>query len=375
MDRRAFGLLFALILVLRVAICAQPTATYDAISYAIAADAVATGHDVYAATSRYNYSPVWSFVLAALWRAAAGELMRFIVFIGLMLNAADALAAGLLLRIARRDPLVDGDAARRRSLLFLSNPVSVIVTCYLRQFDGLAILFLLLAVAGASRETTRGRWIASFSLAASLLVKHVTVLHPFVFARRRRGGLPVALAALPYALFALSFLPYVASLPAIRDNVFLYGTGLRGTRGQRPGGLQTVFAGGAGNRWVFLALFVAVVAAALCLGRRLPLARACLLLSVAALAAAPGFAAQYLVWPIALGSLFPAAGYALLTTLGGAFMVSEARLLPVPKAVPAVAAWIGAFVWLLLEVRFALEARRYDDGVADALQTSSTPSV
>lgn len=375
MDRRAYRLLFGLILVLRVAICAQPTWTFDSVSYAIVGDAVSSGHDVYAATNRYNYSPVWSFVLAGLWRAAGGELMRFILFIGLMLNAADALTAWLLLRIARSDPRVDGDAARWRSLLFLSNPVSVIVTCYQRQFDGLAILFLLVAVVGASRETARGRWTASLSLAASLLVKHVTVVHPLVFVRRRRAGLPVALAALPYAVFALSFVPYLGSFPAIRDNVFLYGTGLSGPRGQRPGGLQTFLAGGAGNRYVFFALFAALVGVALYLGRRLPLVRACLLLSVALLAGAPGFAAQYLVWPIALGSVFPSVGYALLTTLGAGFIVSEARLLPMPVAVPAAGAWLGAFVWAVLEFRGAIEARRYDDGVAEALQTSSTASA
>jgi len=375
LDRRTFRLLFGLILVLRVAICAQPAATFDAISYAIVGDAVSSGHDVYSATSRYNYSPVWSFVLAAFWRLAGGELVRFIVFIGLMLNAADAVVAWLLLRIARSDPRVGGNAARRMALLFLSNPVSVIVTCYLRQFDGLAILFLLVAVAAASRETTRGRWTASLSLAASLLVKHVTALHPLVFARRRRGGLPVSLSVLPYAVFALSFVPYLASFRAIRDNVFLYGTGLMGPRGQRPGGLQTFLVGGGGNRYLFLAVFAAVVGAALHLGRRLPLPRACLLLSVAVLAGAPGFAAQYLVWPIALGSLFPSAGYALLTTLGAAFMVSEAKLLPTPVAVPAVGAWLGAFVWLVLEVRSGWEARFYDDGIAEALQTSSTASV
>lgn len=374
MDRRAYRLLFALILVLRVAVCAQPAATFDAISYAIVGDAVSSGHDVYAATNRYNYSPVWSFVLAALWRLGGGELMRFIVFVGLLLNAVDAAAATLLVRIGQGVLRLGPDVSRRLALLFLSNPISVIVTCYLRQFDGIAMALLLVAVLAASKETVRGRWTASIALSASLLVKHITALHPLVFWRRRHAGLPAVLVALPYAVFALSFVPYLSSFGAIRDNVFLYGTGLAGSRGQRAGGLQTILAAGAGNRYIFFGLFLAVVGGALWLGRRAPLPRACLLLSLAALAGAPGFAAQYLVWPVALGSLYPSLGYALLTTLGALFMVSEARLLPLPIVVPVAGAWVGAFVWLLLETRAVLEERVYDDGIAERLQTSSTPS-
>ena len=105
-------------------------------------------------------------------------------------------------------------------------------------------------------------------------------------------------------------------------------------------------------------------------------ARACLLLSLAAVAGAPGFAAQYLVWPIAFGSLYPSVGYALLSTLGAAFMVSEAGLVATPIAVTAAGAWLGAFFWLVAESRVALVARRYDDGegVVEALQTSNTAS-
>ena len=384
MDRRSFRLLFVFVLILRVSICAQPLVMYDAFSYAIVGQAVSSGQNVYAATERYNYSPVWSRVLGALWRLASGEMMRFVLFVGLLLNAADAASAWLIRRIARGSPGVGEDPgarenrARRAAMLFWCNPVSVLVTCTLRQFDGVAIALLLLAIAAAATRTARGRWGAAAALSASLLVKHVTALHPLVFARRgRRDGLPLPLALLPYAVFAASFLPFLSSLRVIRDNVLLYGTGLTGARGQRPGGLQTYLSAagtGSAGRYLFFGLFLAFVLAAIHLGRRLPLAHACLLLSVAALAGAPGFAAQYLVWPIALGSLYPSVGYALLSTLGAGFMVSEAGLVATPIAVTAAGAWLGAFLWLVTELRAALQARRYDDGAAEALQTSSTAS-
>ena len=45
-----------------------------------------------------------------------------------------------------------------------------------------------------------------------------------------------------------------------------------------------------------------------------------------------------------------------------------------PVAVTAIGAWLGALLWFVQELRVALAARRYDDGAAEALQTSSTAS-
>ena len=60
-ERSRFRLVFLLVLVLRLAMASAPVATYDAVSYSIVAQAVSSGQTVYAATARYNYSPVWSF--------------------------------------------------------------------------------------------------------------------------------------------------------------------------------------------------------------------------------------------------------------------------------------------------------------------------
>ena len=67
---RGARLLFVLILILRVGIAAQFTGNFDTESYLIVADAVLTGQNAYQATDRYNYSPVWSFVVAGLWASA-----------------------------------------------------------------------------------------------------------------------------------------------------------------------------------------------------------------------------------------------------------------------------------------------------------------
>ncbi len=368
-GRSRFRLVFLLVLVLRLAMAFAPVATYDAISYSIVAQAVSSGQSVYAATARYNYSPVWSFLLRGLWAAAGGRLALFVLLIGLLLNLSDVFSAFAVQNLARGEGRSEPEA-RRAALLFFANPVSVIVTCYVRQFDGVAILFLLLALRLAAARPAR-KWIVSASLAASLLVKHVAALHPLLFEKRRRGGvLGWPLVAAPYAVFALSFVPYLASSSAIFDHVVLYGTGLGGAAGQRPGGLQGWLAFPAGSKPVFFGFLIAGLGAALWLGRRRPLPQAALLLFLAQLVFAPGFAAQYLLWPIALGSVAASGGYVLATTLGSLFMATEAGLLPVPFAVTATAAWTAALLWFLQEAGAGFESRTAAFGV----QTSSTAS-
>ena len=160
-------------------------------------------------------------------------------------------------------------------------------------------------------------------------MKHVTALHPLVFARRgRRGGLPLPLALLPYAVFAASFLPFLSSLRVIRDNVLLYGTGLTGARGQRPGGLRpTCSRRGRAGRYLFFGLCLAFVAvAAIELGRRLPL-RARLPSRFRSRRSPARRASRRSTWcgRSRSGASIPSVGYVLFTTLGAGFMVSEAE--------------------------------------------------
>jgi hypothetical protein len=369
-ERRPFWLVFALIFALRIAASSGPWVTYDVISYSIVAKSVAAGQNFYAATSRYNYSPLWAGIVSLFWRMADGRMPLFLVLVGLLLTTADALIA-LVLKALASERGASAGAARITALLYFANPVSVLVACYKRQFDGLSILFLLLAIRAVSRGTRRGRWESAAALAMSLLVKHVTALHPLLFWKRRRpGGLPLPLVLAPYGIFALAFLPFLAASGAIVENVLLYGTGLSGPRGQRPGGLQWLLFVPHGGRIFFFAAFLAAVGTAIAVGERLTLTRAALLLFLAELVFAPGFASQYVVWPLAIGSLFPSAGYVLLTTIGAAFIVGDAGVADLPVAVTPVAVWLAALFWLAQEARSAFEP-----SAGAGLQTSSTASA
>ncbi len=325
----------------RVALLHAFPGNYDTESYAIVAGIVRSGGDPYRETGRYNYSPLWAAVLVGIEAAAGAAGVSATTALGVVLLLGDAATAILLYRLARRRRTVP--AAALVALLFFANPVSVLVSSHHLQFDGLAILFLVAAVflSGRGRDVP-----AAAALSLSLLVKHVAALHPPLFRRRPgwRGWLP---AVAPYAVFAASFLPYIASWRGIRDNVLLY----RGLTGNY--GIEAILLLPGVPEWAPLAIFLAGAAVAVFLLRGTELERASLLLFLVVLVFAPGFGRQYCVWPIALGALSFGPGFFLYSLVAGAFLVGT--LFPGAREAVPLPGWYGpwwaAIAWLLWELR------------------------
>ncbi|HEY6147250.1 MAG TPA: hypothetical protein VIZ69_06110, partial [Thermoanaerobaculia bacterium] len=319
--------------------------------------------NVYAETRRYNYSPLWGLLLAAFDALGRASRLGLLRTVGLFLFCVDAGTAWLVARLfasrAGPDefPAAGGAAA---GLLFFANPVSVLVSSWHLQFDGLSIFFLLLAILAHENAGNRRNACAAW-LSLSLLAKHVTWFHPLLFARRdglRRAGW----YAVPYAAFAASFLPYAASWREIRDHVFRYRSlsGNYGTeallliRGMPP--------------WVPAALFAAAMLAAVWfLGTRggerdsvSALARGSLGVFLVLLVFLPGFGRQYCVWPIALGSLFPGAGLLVFTAVSTGFLARGFFAFDgAPAWLPGwYGPWWAALLWLLLELRRRRKAGR-----------------
>ena len=322
---------------------------YDTESYALVAGIARAGGDPYAETTRYNYSPLWAFVCVAA-EAAAGALgTRPILVYGALLLLADAATALLVFVLARRrNPRGSAESrAALAALLFFANPVSILVSSRHLQFDGLAILFLLGAIAFSERARELP---AAVALSVSLLVKHVAGLHPLLFRRRpgAKGFLPVIL---PYAVFAASLLPYAVSWREIFRNVVSY----RGVTGHY--GIEAMVLLPGVPDWAPVPIFFAAVAVAIALLSRVELARASLRLFLVILIFAPGFGRQYCVWPIALGALFAGPGFLLYSLVAGAFLVGV--IFPEARAAVALPGWYGPFwaaiAWLAWELR---EARR-----------------
>lgn len=338
---------FLAALLLRLAFAALQRENYDLRSFEIVAGIVRWGGDVYRETSRYNYAPVWAYLLWGL--ATAGQ------FFGLplaravtgALTAVDAASAFLIYRILR-----NREASARRaafgSLLFFANPISVFVSSYHGMFDNVSILFLLVAAESMTGRPARpGR--AVFAAAASILIKHVTWFHPLLLARRRPPRPPAVAILAPYAIFFASLLPFWASRGRIRAQVFgyqslgePYGTeALRFLPGMPPWGTAALCALAA----LFAVFWI----------RRLELEfeRGCLLLFLVLLIFVPGIAPYYFVWPIAFGALFPGAGYAVYTVIVSLFLVHspDAIGLEVPHLPGWSGPWWALVFWLLWELR------------------------
>jgi hypothetical protein len=344
-------LLFLLILLLRISVAAQFRGNYDSQSFVYAADAAVHGDNVYRATSRYNYSPLWAYVLGGLWIAARSNTSLFVLLVGLFQIGIDVFSTLLILRIAERRLGFSSPSARRAALLFFSNPISVLVSGAQGQFDGVSVLCLLGALYAATTvEPARKRVRVVGLLTLANLVKHWTAFHPLLFWRRvRAGGLSERQLVILYAVFLASFLPFIAARDEIVRNVFLYSAGMERGAG-RPGGLPHFLAQG-GSSPIFTIVFGLSVSWIVWTTRKTDLFRASLVLSLGLLVFLPSYASQYMVWPVALASLFPSTALGLYSAVGALWHSSESLELRWPVRPDPYAAWIVALLWFVLEVR------------------------
>lgn len=346
-DLAVLGMGWLAVLALRGLLLAAPNDRYDLHSFRIVADILDRGGDVFRETPRYNYSPVWACALWVLARAArllGTSLDRAVMGLLLLSDAATAL---LLARIVRARGQTEARASLA-GLLFFANPVSVLTSSRLAMFDNVSILFLLLAVLAMEAVPAR-KGAAVAGMTASLLVKHVTWFHPLLLARRREPRVGLAGALVPYALFAASFLPFWRSWDRIRRQVFEYQS-LGEPYGTEPLRRLPGF-----PTWGTAAICVAaaMAAAGWIWFRQVEFGRASLLLFLVVLLFVPGIAVYYFVWPIALGALYPSAGYAVYTAVVSLFLIHSPDALGVE--LPHLPGWSGPWwalaFWLLWEVR------------------------
>lgn len=292
----------------------------------------------------YYYSPVWALLLRGVSEVASSAGVSFDKAVGLLLLLADAAATWLVWRIARDRLHLSAARSAGAALLFFANPVSVFVTGFHVQFDNLAVLFLLGALHLAGRKPPR-QAAAAGALAASLLVKQVTFFHPLLFARRGEKSLS-PLAVVPYAVFFASLLPYwIAGQPV--ERVFGYGS-----LAEDYGIAMLLKLPGVPD-WGPRALFFFAALGGVLALQRVEAARACLLLFLILIVFLPGIAQYYLVWPIALGSLFRGAGYAVYTLVVSAFFLGSPDGLGLEfEHFPGWhGIWWSAVFWLLWELR------------------------
>lgn len=346
MGRLAVVALLALGFGLRLWLAWRFDRCFDLESYSIVARIVRDGGNVYALTDRYNYSPVWFWCLGGLDGLSRALGLPFHFVVRSALTLVDGATAAVLVAIARLSSL----SPWRTALLFVLNPVSIIITGFHGQFDNLAILFLLLALRVQLRSPSRG---AAWALSAmAVLVKHITFFMPLYVLSKAFPKPWVRFLAWGFigVAFGLSFLPYVSTgLDGIRQHVFGY-SGNAGYYGAsvlaaRVGGLPVLKA----------AMAIALVGGGL-LASRLPLLQAALLPSLIFLVLTPGFGNQYLVLPIALGALRPSWAYYAFSASATVFLLGNHDELFLPgfrgvlDARALQVTWGVAIAWLVCEL-------------------------
>lgn len=189
---------------------------FDLDSYEIVGKIVTSGGNVYAETNRYNYGPIWSWVIGLLY--GFGNLLGnpFLILrygVTTLLTFTDMAIAAV----------IGKKMGTKYALLFFLNPISIIISGFHGQFDNLAILIALIAVIYISDNSHKKFW-GIFLLGISLSVKHIFFLLPLWLAvKEKRPFNKFIVLTAPVVIFLLLFAPYwQTGGTGIIENVFLY---------------------------------------------------------------------------------------------------------------------------------------------------------
>ena len=201
---------------------------FDLMSWVLIARGMDDRHAIYTSLGRYNYGPVWAWILHGLAHltpvlfGGATSVLRFHMVIAGFLGLVDAAIAWIVSRIY-------GTTA---AIVFILCPISVLISGFHSQFDNLAVLLGLLAWLilrdPALRKQSMAFWAAAVFVGLSLATKHILIFLPIWILlwsecgdlRRRLGFCAVA-----YGIFIAGFVPWLldpASRPYVIANVFAY---------------------------------------------------------------------------------------------------------------------------------------------------------
>ncbi len=270
-----------------------------------------SGLSPYDASNRYNYTPVWFWVITAV---------SFVVH-----------KTGLPFAFAIRLPIILGDLGifallaasgrRRGAALFFLNPVSVFTSGMYGQFDNLSLIFVLFAV--LCRDRTGPKF---FGLAVSAAVKHFTLLLAPVFAlSEKTSARKVTFLLCAPLLFFASFIPYAANAPHILRNVFGYNlhAGYWGWSGLITRGALFFGADLKAMPWfhyldVFNSfLYAGIFAASFWIAKRMELDRAVVAVFLIFYAFTTQISPQYTVWILPFAALRPNRWFTAYALAGG----------------------------------------------------------
>lgn len=199
---------------LRILLALTTQGNFDAVSYEIVADIMRRGGNVYAETTRYNYSPVWFHILDAL---ANVRSMPLIVVVRLFLSCIDLGNILLIHTIAQRYT----EHGRIIAVAYALNPGMITLVGQHGQFEALAMLPFLAGILALFSER---QWVAWGCLTASLVIKHNVIFVLWALLVLTLGVRRAAIWVLGAGLiWLMSFLHHAQNgAEGIYQNVFNY---------------------------------------------------------------------------------------------------------------------------------------------------------
>ncbi|MCP4763969.1 MAG: hypothetical protein GY870_19510 [archaeon] len=193
---------------------------FDFESYLIVGKIVSEGGNVYAETHRYNYGFLFSFVQGSFYYISSFFSNNTVIYRSLIVLTLSLFDIAIGLLILKKYNL-------KLMMLFLLNPISIIITGYHNQFDNIAIYFSLLGMVFINTEKrfTKQDIIAISFLTLSLITKHLLFIFPIwiLFKDNFPKKKKIAYAIVPVFCFFISFIPYLRfGWEGVLKNVFLY---------------------------------------------------------------------------------------------------------------------------------------------------------
>ncbi len=153
--------------------------TYGALadieSYVIQANALIHGQNVYLATTRYPYPPVWVWVTAATLQVSNLWHLPFDRLIKLPMLISDLGMVYLLYRYAAQR-VGDSLLALIPATLYAVNPIALMISAGHGQFDSLVLVFVLWALVVRGRDQDQQSILAALLLGVAIALKGYPVL-------------------------------------------------------------------------------------------------------------------------------------------------------------------------------------------------------
>jgi len=203
-------------------------ANYDTDSNLLISNLIREGKIVYAETTRYNYGPIWAY-LVGLFRTIQVD-----VFDGHSITGFHYVAAFFLSFVdIALSLLLVFYFSFTFGLIFLLNPVSMLITGFHSQFDNLAVLVgfagSVLIFKYEERQQKKNLYfiLGLIVLGFSLMLKHILVFFPiwFLFRNKYSPAKRLALLTVPVVVFLLGFVPFIfdpVNRAGVMHNVFGY---------------------------------------------------------------------------------------------------------------------------------------------------------